>query len=157
MVNSIDYHPCPSRLASRCILSYFYELLRTFSLSSMLVEFSLKLVYIPPCVENFFKFMVFTFLENALNLGIFTHVSPHSKLAPKFLLSHPRQKEITHSQGSIFPKICFPNSRRGGGNYDLLYQNTKIQSENMKMTWDIRLFIFCVICNFFKCDGFTIL
>ena len=33
----------------------------------------------------------------------------------------------------------------------------KIQSENMKMTWNIRLFIFCMIYNFPKCDGFTVL
>ena len=33
----------------------------------------------------------------------------------------------------------------------------KIQSENMKMAWNIRLFIFCIICNFSKCDEFTVL
>ena len=32
----------------------------------------------------------------------------------------------------------------------------KIQSENLMMTWNLRSFIFCKICNFFKCDGFTI-
>ena len=49
------------------------------SLSRMLVEFSN--LYIPPCAGKFFKFVVFTFLENALNLCIFTHAPvPHSKL-----------------------------------------------------------------------------
>ena len=38
----------------------------------MFVEFSLKLVYVPPCVGKIFKFMVFTFLENTLNLQSFT-------------------------------------------------------------------------------------
>ena len=33
----------------------------------------------------------------------------------------------------------------------------KIRSENMKMTWNIRLFIFCMICNFSKCDDLKIL
>ena len=33
----------------------------------------------------------------------------------------------------------------------------KIQSENMKMTWNISLYIFCMICNISKCDGFTVL
>ena len=35
----------------------------------------------------------------------------------------------------------------------------KIQSENVKMTWNITisLFIFCIICNYSKCDGFTVL
>ena len=91
----------------------------------MLVEFSLKLLYIPPCVGKFFKFIIFTFLENALNLGIFTHVPPHSKLGPKFLSSHPRQKEITHSPRQYFFEYLLPPAaERGEENNDLLYQNS---------------------------------
>ena len=53
-----------------------------------------------------FQFMVFTFLENALNIRIFTHASvPHSKLQVEFL------------------KICFCQDGKGGGSYDFLYQN----------------------------------
>ena len=115
----------------------------------MLVEFSLKLLYIPPYVGKIFKFMVFTFLENVLNLGIFTHVAPYSKLSPKFLSSHPRQKEIIHS-----PRQFPPTPERGRGKYDLYI---KLQSENMKMTWDIRLIIFCMIFIFFKCNGLAVL
>ena len=33
----------------------------------------------------------------------------------------------------------------------------EIQSENMKLIWNISLFIFCMICNFSKYDGFTVL
>ena len=33
----------------------------------------------------------------------------------------------------------------------------KIKSENMKMTWNISLSTFCVICNFSKCDSSTVL
>ena len=33
----------------------------------------------------------------------------------------------------------------------------KIQSENIKMTWNINFFIFFMICNFSKCDDFTVL
>ena len=33
----------------------------------------------------------------------------------------------------------------------------KIQSENIKMTWNINFFIFCMICHFFKCHGLTVL
>ena len=33
----------------------------------------------------------------------------------------------------------------------------KVQSEIMKMTWSISLYIFYMICNFSKYDGFTIL
>ena len=52
--------------------------------------------------------MVLTFLENALNLGIFTHAAvPHSKLQAEFF-------------ENLFP----PTAERGGENYDLLYQNS---------------------------------
>ena len=63
--------------------------------------------------------MEFIFLENSLIRGIFIHAPPHSKLTPKFLLSRPRQKEITdsprqHSFKNLFP----PTAERGGRNYD---------------------------------------
>ena len=52
--------------------------------------------------------MVFTFLENALNLGIFTHaLVPHSKLQARFF-------------ENLFP----PTAERGGENHDLIYQNS---------------------------------
>ena len=75
--------------------------------------------------------MQLTFLENALIQGILTHVSPHLKLVPKFLSSCPRQKEITHfprqhSFENLFPPIV----ERGGGNYDLLYQNSVTKYED---------------------------
>ena len=121
----------------------------------MLSEFSLKLVYIAPCVGKIFKFMVFTFLENALNLVIFTQVPPHSKLAPKFLSSHPRQKEITCFPREHFFKNLFPTTAERVQETMICF--IKIQSENMMITWGIiRLFIFCMTCNFFKRDGFTI-
>ena len=47
-------------------------------------------LYIPPSVGKAFKFMVFTFLENALNLCIFTH-------APAF----PKQERMVKTM------ICF--------------------------------------------------
>ena len=85
-----------------------------------------------------FKFMMFTFLENVMNLGIFTRAPiPHSKLKTEFFENQffPKQKEVEKTM------ICF----------------IKIQSENIKMTWKASLFIFCMICNFSKCDGFTVL
>ena len=78
------------------------------------------------CVEKSFKSMVFTFVENALNLGIFSHAPPppHSKLFPKLLSSDPRQREITHSPRQHFSENLFPSTTgRGRVNYDLLYQN----------------------------------
>ena len=69
--------------------------------------------------------MGFTFLENALIGGIFTRAPPHSKLAPRFLSSPRRQKEITYSPRQHFFEHLFPSTaERGGGNYDLLYQHS---------------------------------
>ena len=85
--------------------------------------------------QRFFKFMMFAFLENALNLGIFTHaLVPYSKLQAE-LFKNLFQKEMEKTV------TCF----------------IKIQSENMKMTRNIRLFIFCRIFNFSKCNDFTAL
>ena len=73
--------------------------------------------------------MVFTLIEIAFNLRIFTHASvTHSKLHVNFFenLFPTKMKVVEESM------ICF----------------IKIQLEKMKMTWNISLFIFCMICNF---------
>ena len=97
----------------------------SLSLYRILVEFSPSNFYMPPCVAKFFKFMEFTFLENALIRGIFTCITPHSKLAPNFLSSRPRQKKVTHSpRQHSFENLFPPTAKKGEGNYDLLYQNS---------------------------------
>ena len=69
--------------------------------------------------------MEFTCLENTLIQGIFTHSPPHLKLAPKFLSSRHRQKDITHSpRQHSFENLFPPTAKKGGGNYDLFYQNS---------------------------------
>ena len=61
-------------------------------------------LYIPPCIGKNFQLMVFTFLENALNLCIFTHAPvPHSKIQAEFF------------------ENLLPSDEKRGGNYDLLY------------------------------------
>ena len=118
MVNSVDYHPSPSRLASRLHSFIFW------SLSRMLVEFSLKLSYSTICEKNF-EFLEFTFLENALIQSIFTHAPPHSKLALKFMSSRPTQKKITYyPRRHSFENLFRPTAESRGGNYDLFYQNS---------------------------------
>ena len=88
LVNSLDYQPCRSKLASR-IHPYFNSLGRYLS-PECLFNF-LSNFYIPPCIGKIFKFTEFKFLENALIRGpLITHTRPHSKIAPKFLSSRPR-------------------------------------------------------------------
>ena len=70
-------------------------------------------------------------LRKFINLGIFTHVPPHSKIALKFLSLHPKQKEVTHSPRQHFFKNQFPSTtERGKGNYDLLYQKSVRKNED---------------------------
>ena len=63
-------------------------------------------------------FMVFTFLENTLNLCIFTHAQL------------PTQNSVS--------------LKTKGGEKAMIFL-IQIQSENMKITWNISLFIFCMI------------
>ena len=56
--------------------------------------------------------------------------------------------------GRVFWKSISPKTK---GVEETMICFIKIQSENMKMTWNISLFIFCMICKFSKCDDFTVL
>ena len=67
-----------------------------------------------------------------------------SKLVSKFLSSLPRQKEITHSSRQHYFENLFPPT-------------TERVEETRICYFKIRFFIFCKICKFFKCDGFTVL
>ena len=101
-----------------------------------------------------FKFMGFTFLENALIQGIFTHAPPYSKLAPKFLLLHHRQKEIAHSpRQHSFKNLFPPVAERGGENYGLLYQNPIRKYEDdleqiFHILYDLQFFQMSWLYNF---------
>ena len=83
-----------------------------FSVASLYLSRFLSNFYIPPYEGKVFKFTEFTFLENALIWGIFSHAPLHSKFASKCMTSHPRQRDITHSPRQhsfekVFPWICF--------------------------------------------------
>ena len=78
--------------------------------SPMLMEFSL----FHHMLEIFFQFMVFTFLENTLNLCIF-YSCPGSPLK---------------TPGRTILKICFPQDGKGGWSYDLLYLNSARKYED---------------------------
>ena len=71
----------------------------------------------------------------------------------------------TQNSRQNFLKICLPQQQKEveqkgveqKGVEKAMLCFIEIQSENMKMNWSIRLFIFCMICSFSKCDGFTVL
>ena len=120
VVKSVEYQPCSSKLASRIHPKDF------ISLSRMLVEFFLKLVYSTMGGKSFQIYGVHVPVpRKCIKPGHFyscphfpTHNSP-----PRSYHQYPRQRETI---------ICF----------------IKIQSEIIKITWSVRLFIFCMICNF---------
>ena len=64
-------------------------------------------------MENFFQFIVFSFLENELNRLL---------LMPQFSTQNSRYD---------FLKISFPQDKRGGENYDLLHQSSVRKYEDV--------------------------
>ena len=92
--------------------------------------------------------MVFKFLENVMNLGIFTHAPLLTQNLHRSSYHHILGRgKLLIPPGCIFSKNFPPIVERGGGNYDFFI---KIQSKNMKMTWNNRLLIFCMIWNSLK-------
>ena len=98
-------------------------------------------------------FLICPFFQKYLNLQNRTNkllTSAVYHLCPSILASSPPLK----TQGQFFWKSVSPKTK---GVEEAMIYFIKIQSENMKMTWNISLFILCMICNFSECDGFTIL
>ena len=58
------------------------------------------------------------------------------------------------TQCRIFWKSVSPKAE---GVKEAMICSIEIQSENMKNTWNISLFVFCINGNFSKYDGFTVL
>ena len=128
------------------ILSYFYKLPRAFSLSPECLLNFLSNFHIPPCVREIFKFMEFTFLENALIRDIFTHAPSPLKTRPKVLVITPQAEGNYSSPQAVCFIKTFPQQQKRVEETVICF--IKLQSENMKITWNIRFFIFCMIGNF---------
>ena len=92
---------------------------------------------------------------SAITLVIFSHASPTKKSLPNSY-HHTLDKEKSFVfPGTIFSKICFSQKQKGAEATMIYFMKTK--SQHMKMTWKIRVLIFCMICNFFKCHGSIVL
>ena len=108
-----------------------HEIIRALSLSIIFVEFSFKPVYLTMVVK------IFKFMENYNSWKMYLQV--------KILTLDI----FTYMLGPLplFPlSPCSWNSPTGS-----------FITPQVTMIWSIRLFIFYVICNFFKCDDFTVL
>ena len=92
----------------------------------MPVEFSLKSLYVTMVGKICHFYDVHISRKCIESMHFHTWPRPQSKLSPKFL-SHPlsRQKVITNfPHAAFFRKSVSSTTERGGGNYDLLYQNS---------------------------------
>ena len=124
------------------------------SLSRMFIQFALKLLYSTLC-RKIFQIYGVQIPRKCINSRHFYSCLPHSKLVPSSYHHALSRWKLLISQGSILSKICLPQQQKGVEETIICFIN--IQSENMKMTWNIRFFIFCMTCIFFKCDSFTVL
>ena len=122
----------------------------------MSVKFSLKLLYSTMCGKNFQIYGVHIPRKCIDSRHFYPSPSPLKTRPPSSCHHALDSRKLLIPPGSILSKICFPQQQKGVE--ETMNCFIKIQSENMKMTWNIiRSFIFCMICNVFKCDGFTVL
>ena len=105
----IDYQPSPSGLTTRIILSCFYRLIRSLSLSRIPVKCSLKPVY-PREVY---------YLQSIGKCIYILLMPPHAIFLTRILSLHSRQKIITQTPRKHFFKNLCLSSKGVGGNYDV--------------------------------------
>ena len=118
LVNSLFYHPFPSRLASG-----LYSLSPlAFYFSRMLVEFSLTCIF-QHVGKNVSIYGVHIPTKCIESIHLYSCLSPPLKTASKIFLKHISPKAEGVEKAMIF--------------------SIKIQSENMKMTWRMSLLQFC--------------
>ena len=136
MGNSLDYHSCPSRLAHKYILSYFNKPSRALSLSlnnaCWIFSQAFKLHHVWENFSNFWSshYYKMHWFEALLLMPLST--SPSS--------CHHVLRKLFIPPGSILSKICFPQQQKEVEETMLWFM--KVQSENVKMTWNIRFLCF---------------
>ena len=114
MVNSVNNTFVLQDQPQRFIFSHFYKLLWGLSLSRMLVEFSLKLVYSVMCGKNFLIYAVHI-PRKCIESSFYSCLPPNLKLSPNFLSLHPRQSrgKLPIPPASIFSKTCLLQQQKG--------------------------------------------
>ena len=139
LVNSVAYYPCPSRLASR-VASRAQDI----SLNSLGFYLS------PECLFYFLWLAYSTMCRKKFSIyGV--HI-PRKWIEPMHFYSY--SSPALKTPGRIFWKSVSPKTK---WLEEIMISFVKIHSENMKMTCNISLFIFCKICNFYKCACVTVL
>ena len=105
--------------------------------------------YIPPRVGKVFKLMEFPISRKCIDSRHFYLCLSPLKTQPQVLVITPKAEgNYSFPQVAIFQKSVAPSSRKRSRK-DIIICFIKFQSENLKMSWNIRFFIFCMIWNFF--------
>ena len=149
MVNSLDYHPCLSILASK-ILSFYISvnyLWLYLSLSRIIVEFSLKLLYSTMYGKSIQIYGVHI-PGKCIDSRHFYSCLPTQNSLPGSCCHPLGRRTLLNLPGSILSRICFPQQQKGVEETMICF--IKIQSENMKITWHFRFLLSCMICSFFQ-------
>ena len=84
--------------------------------------------------------------------------SPLKTLCQVPIITPKAERNYSFPQGEFFSKIYFPQQQKGVEETVICF--IRVQSKNMKMTWNVRLFTFCIHFVFyiiFNCGGFTVL
>ena len=110
---------------------------------------SLGLKLSPECLSNFLTFIFHHVWENFSQIWC-----SHSQKIIESMHFYSCLSPPLKTPGRIFWKSVSPKTK---GLEETRIYFIKIQSEIMTMTWNINLFIFCKIFNFFKCYGFPVL
>ena len=118
--HSVDPYPSPLKLNERCMLSYFYRSLSALLLSTFSLNFFSKL-YIPPWLEEIFKFIVFrliknTFASQKIESGHFYSCSLPLRQNSVLCFYHhcPGSGKLLTFPGNVSSKTYYP-SRKGDG------------------------------------------
>ena len=138
-----------NKFVNCCLLPLSLEIcLRYTSFHISLI--SLGFYLSPECLLNFLWLVYSTMCGK--NFSIYGVHIPRKCIESMHFYSCPSPPLKT--PGRIFWKSVSPKTK---GMEKTMICFIKIQSENSKMKWNISFFICCLICNFSKCDGFTVL
>ena len=111
----------------------------------MHIEFCLKLLYSIMCGKNFYIHGS-QIPRKCIDLRHFC-LFPTQSLPSSFCHQALGSRKLLVTQAAFFRESVSFISRKG---WRKLICLIRISSENMKLTWNIIFFIYCMICNFFK-------
>ena len=125
------------------------------SLSRMLVEFSLNFLHFTMYGKNFQIYGVHIPAKCIDSRNFYSCPSPLRTLPQVHVITPYAEGNYSFSQTTFFRKSFPPNSRKGWRK--LWFALSKFSQKIRRSLGTLGIFVFCMICNFSKCDGFIVL